>query len=253
MLLNACETLKKQSFRCADLFKKKKKKGRWELWKQVGKTMYFHLIDRICHAVERVMNSKDTPGESYSLCPSNFRIMTPKKVFCGATWPLRTGMVPLQRWCSLAVRIRASWSPYAALKPDPEGLPPLSALCHPPLLFCGWCPRIAPLQLPGCAPRRGFPAPPADAQLDRNAETFRRRFSNISPFARGAWEAGARGGLLLLLLLWRGHGRSKRRARRGAALSPWRENPHGGSDKERERETRQSWRVTDYCNALQQL
>ena len=31
---------------------------------------------------------------SYSLCPSNFRIIIPKNVFCGATWPLRTGMVP---------------------------------------------------------------------------------------------------------------------------------------------------------------
>lgn len=31
----------------------------------------------------------------YSLCPSNFLIITPKNVFCGATCPLRTGMVPL--------------------------------------------------------------------------------------------------------------------------------------------------------------
>lgn len=32
-------------------------------------------------------------------------------------------MVPLQEGCSLAVRERASRSRYAALKPDPEGLP----------------------------------------------------------------------------------------------------------------------------------
>lgn len=27
------------------------------------------------------------------LCPSNFRMMVPRNVFCGATCPLRTGMV----------------------------------------------------------------------------------------------------------------------------------------------------------------
>lgn len=34
---------------------------------------------------------------SYLLCPSNFLIITPKNVFCGATCPLRTGMVPPSR------------------------------------------------------------------------------------------------------------------------------------------------------------
>ena len=47
----------------------------------------------------------------YSLWPSNFRIIIPKKVFCGATWPLRTGIVNRSKtWSQSWVTAAASRS-----------------------------------------------------------------------------------------------------------------------------------------------
>lgn len=43
----------------------------------------------------------------YLLCPSNFRIIIPRNVFCGATWPLRTGMIIP---CS-CVKALSQWDP----------------------------------------------------------------------------------------------------------------------------------------------
>lgn len=64
---------------------------------------------------------------SYSLCPSNFRIITPKNVFCGATCPLRTGMVP--RRCPRETRASSrDQGAKEEQRAKPEGLP--GFLCH---------------------------------------------------------------------------------------------------------------------------